>query len=141
MLRHRIIELLASFFVRNRRNPWALAGCEMLSRAKAAASRHAQSRDRDTYVQPSPPLSDDVYAEPIPEPVQTLIAYLQQAGPRTPELFGGDPSVRAINDLLDGLAAEPSPSVERLARGDAGWRRRRSRRTCATCRTRSCCTR
>ena len=89
----------------------------MLSRAKAAASRHAQSRDRDTYVQPSPPLSDDVYAEPIPEPVQTLIAYLQQAGPRTPELFGGDPSVRAINDLLDGLAAEPSPSVERLARG------------------------
>ena len=91
----------------------------MLSRAKAAASRHAQSRDRDTYVQPSPPLSDDVYAEPIPEPVQTLIAYLQQAGPRTPELFGGDPSVRAINDLLDGLAAEPSPSVERLARGDA----------------------
>ena len=53
------------------------------------------------YVQPSPPLVDDMYADLVPQIVQQLVSYLEITGPTTEDLFGGDPSIRQINDLID----------------------------------------
>ena len=59
--------------------------------------------DRDKYVQPSPPLSDDMYGEQVPPSVAALVSHLEECGMQTEDLFGGDPSVREINDVLDEL--------------------------------------
>ena len=70
------------------------------------------------YVQPSPPLVDDMYAEQVPQIVQQLVAYLEITGPTTEDLFGGDPSIRQINDLIDDLsAAGEHADVDRISRG------------------------
>ena len=45
------------------------------------------------YVQPSPPLVDDMYADLVPQIVQQLVSYLEITGPTTEDLFGGDPCV------------------------------------------------
>ena len=71
------------------------------------------------YVQPSPPLVDDMYAELVPQIVQQLVSYLEITGPTTEDLFGGDPSIRQINDLIDDLnAAGEHADVDQVSRGN-----------------------
>ena len=71
------------------------------------------------YVQPSPPLVDDMYADLVPQIVQQLVSYLEITGPTTEDLFGGDPSIRQINDLIDDLnAAGEHADVDQLSRGN-----------------------
>jgi len=89
------------------------------SRAKAATSAMARAQDKDRYVQPSPYLVDDTYVELVPQIVQQLVSYLEITGPTTEDLFGGDPSIRQINDLIDDLnAAGEHADVDQVSRGN-----------------------
>ena len=60
-----------------------------------------------------------MYAELVPQIVQQLVSYLEITGPTTEDLFGGEPSIRQINDLIDDLnAAGEHADVDQVARGN-----------------------
>ena len=69
-------------------------------------ARERRGVDRDTEIQPSPPLHGDVYGEQIPRVVDETIAYLECVS--QPSLFFGEPSVREINDLIDAIRDAPT---------------------------------
>ena len=87
------------------------------SRSRAAAAMV----DRDRYVLTSPPLEDDMYGELVPPAIAQLISHLESCGNATEDLFGGDPRVRDINDVLDELRASGGSGVDvdNLTRGDS----------------------
>ena len=75
--------------------------------------------DRDRFVQASPPLDEDMYGELVPSTIALLISHLEVVGPSTDELFGGDPQIRDINDILDELrAGGRGVDLHALTRGD-----------------------
>ena len=60
-----------------------------------------------------------MYAELVPQIVQQLVSYLEITGPTTEDLFGGDLSIRQINDLIDDLnAAGEHADVDQVSRGN-----------------------
>jgi hypothetical protein len=73
---------------------------------------------REAYLNESPPLAgdDDIYSDKVPRTIELLISYLEVAGLATPELFGGDPSVQEINDVIDRLRTGHSPDVAAVTR-------------------------
>lgn len=77
--------------------------------------------DREKFVAPSPPLdSADMYGELCPPVLAGLLSHLELVGPRTEDLFMGNPRVRDINDVLEGVhEAGPHADVEHITRGDA----------------------
>ena len=71
-------------------------------------ARERRGVDRDTEIQPSPPLQGDAYGEQIPRVVDETIAYLEHSCVSQPSLFFGEPSVREINDLIDAIRDAPT---------------------------------
>ena len=71
-------------------------------------ARERRGVDRDTEIQPSPPLQGDIYGEQIPRVVDETIAYLEHSCVSQPSLFFGEPSVREINDLIDAIRDAPT---------------------------------
>ena len=57
-----------------------------------------------------------MYGELVPPTIAELVSYLELQGPHVDHLFGGDPAVRDINDLLDDVRAGADLHV--LSRGD-----------------------
>ena len=75
-------------------------------------ARERRGVERDTEIQPSPPLQGDAYGEQIPRVVDETIAYLEHSCVSQPSLFFGEPSVREINDLIDAIRdAPPTPPL------------------------------
>jgi len=76
---------------------------------------------REEYVYESPPLppDEDVYSEKIPAAVELLISYLEVAGLSTDDLFGGDPTVRELNDVIGSLSSGRTRDVAAVCRGSA----------------------
>jgi hypothetical protein len=75
--------------------------------------------DREKFVQPSPPLTDDMYGELVPPTIASLLGHLEEVGMQVEDLFAGDPSVIEINDVLDELReTEGGADLHELTRGD-----------------------
>ena len=61
-----------------------------------------------------------MYGEAVPPVLSALIAHLEEAGQQVEDLFGGDPRVRDLNDLIDELHAGGSGvDLYAVTRGDA----------------------